>query len=160
MGEERPIRADTAARMLARRAAALAFALLCAGFVWQARRYPYLDDTGPGAGFFPLWIGAIGLLVGLGMIAWPQAGAPEEAEPAPDGAGRAIVVTLLALAAAAVALEPLGFRLTAFLLLATLLRAYGARWRNALLFAAAAALLVFQLFDALRLRLPVGPLGV
>lgn len=160
MEEEREFVADTKARRLARRAAALAFALLCTGFVWQASRYPYLDDTGPGAGFFPLWIGALGLLVGLCMVAWPQAGTPEEAGPAQPGAGYAIMTTLAALAAAAIALEPFGFRLTAFLLLATLLRVYGARLRSALAFGAAAALLVFQLFDALRLRLPVGPFGI
>ncbi len=159
MEEEQQISTGGAARMLAQRAAALAFTALCLGFVWQARSYPYLDDTGPGAGFFAMWIGTLGVLVGLGMLAWPQAAAAEEAEPVPQGAGRAIIVTLVVLGAAAIALEPLGFRLTAFLLLAALLRAYGARWPNALLFAATAGLLVFQLFDALRLRLPVGPLG-
>jgi putative tricarboxylic transport membrane protein len=134
--------------------------MLSLGFVWQASRYPYLDDTGPGPGFFALWIGGLGVLVGLGMLAWPQAPATESEEPAPTGAGRAILVTLATLVAAAVALEPLGFRLTAFLFLTALLRAYGARWRSALAFAFAAAMLVFLLFDALRLRLPVGALGI
>jgi putative tricarboxylic transport membrane protein len=162
MGEKRQIRVDGAAQAQAQRAAALAFALLCLGFVWQARSYPYLDDTGPGAGFFALWIGGLGLLVGVAMLVWPQSpsGEAEAAEPPLPGAGRTILLTLAALAAAGLALEPLGFRPTAFLLLALLLRSYGARWRSALLFAALISVLIFHLFEALRLRLPVGAFGV
>ena len=151
---------DPARHVLAQRIAALVFAALSAGFLWQARDYPYLDDTGPGAGFFALWIGMLGLLAGIGMLLWPQrpeAGA--EGVDAPPGATRAIVVTLVALAGAGLALEAAGFRPTSFVLLAVLLRAYGATWPRALLFAATMSLLVFALFDALHLRLPVGALG-
>jgi putative tricarboxylic transport membrane protein len=146
----------------AQRVAALAFAALSVGFLWQARDYPYLDDTGPGAGFFAIWIGALGLLVGIGMLLWPQraeAEAGAERTDAPPGAARAIVVTLAALAAAGLALEAAGFRLTSFVLLAVLLRTYGATWPRALLFASTMSLLVFALFNALHLRLPVGEFG-
>ncbi|WP_368417097.1 tripartite tricarboxylate transporter TctB family protein [Falsiroseomonas sp.] len=144
----------------AQRGAALVFAALSVGFLWQAREYPYLDDTGPGAGFFAIWIGGLGLLVGIGMLLWPQwAEASVEQTDASPGAARAIAVTLVALAAAGLALEAAGFRLTSFVLLAVLLRTYGTTWPRALLFAATMSFLVFALFDALHLRLPVGELG-
>jgi putative tricarboxylic transport membrane protein len=160
MGDETQFRRDVAASLLAQRGAALVFALICVGFVWQARSYPYLDDTGPGAGFFAMWIGGLGLLVGIAMVAAPQAGEADSGEPMRPGAGRAILVTLVVLAAAAFALEPLGFRPTAFLLLTVLLRAYAGRWISALLFGAITSFLVFQVFEALRLRLPVGVFGI
>ncbi len=153
-------REKMARQALAQRAAALVFAALCIGFLWQARDYPYLDDTGPGAGFFAIWIGVLGLLVGIAMLLWPQgAEARVEQTDAAPGAARAIIATLAALAAAGLALEEAGFRLTSFVLLAVLLRTYGATFPRALLFAVTMSILVFALFDALHLRLPVGALG-
>ncbi len=160
MGDETHVRPDSGAQLLAQRAAGLVFAMLCFGFVWQARTYPYMDDTGPGGGFFAMWIGGIGLLVGVLLTVAPQAGSGEDIEAMQPRAGRAILVTLVALAAAAFALEPLGFRLTAFLLLTVLLRTYGGRWISALIFGAITSFLVFQVFEALRLRLPVGVFGI
>jgi hypothetical protein len=160
MGDETQVHTAGGGQLLAQRAASAVFALLCIGFVWQARSYPYMDDTGPGSGFFAMWIGGLGVLVGVVMAIAPQAGSSDDGEPMQSGAGSAILVTLTALAAAAFAMEPLGFRSTAFLLLTVLLRTYGGRWPSALLFGAVSSFLVFQVFEALRLRLPVGIFGI
>jgi putative tricarboxylic transport membrane protein len=147
--------------ILIHRGAALLFTAVAAYYVLEALTYPYMDNTGPGAGFFPLWIGGLALLVGLGLFvtarrAADDAGPPESVEP---GSRRAVIVTLVALCVAAAVLESLGFRITTFLMLFVLLKAYGASLRMALAASVAASLFIFALFQALHVQLPVGSYG-
>ena len=56
----------------------LALAALCAFVLVQARRWEYLTEEGPGAGFFPMWYGgimlALSLLLALGAVLKPSRG--------------------------------------------------------------------------------------
>ena len=43
---------------------------VCAYVVLGGRGLTYADKTGPGPGFFAVWVGSLGLLVGVGLIAF------------------------------------------------------------------------------------------
>src|SRR3546814_15243716 len=85
-------------------------------------------------------------------------GRKADAQPAPGGRFR-IALTIGLLLAAALALETLGFRLTAMLLIAALLYAYGSSWWASLVIAMTASAVVFFVFNGLGVRLPVNALG-
>ena len=143
------------------RGAACLFTVFAVYYVIEARTYSYMDSTGPGAGFFPLWIGAISFLVGLGLL-MTAASVEEAAKPAEGvepGSRCVIVITLLSLCVAASLLETLGFRVTTFLMLITLLKAYGTGLRIALVRSLVISVSVFLLFQALNVFLPIGILG-
>jgi len=144
------------------RSAALVFLSVSAYFLYEAQTYPYLDETGPGAGFFAVWIGILGLVVGLGLLLTARslaADATKNVQPMP-GSRVAIALTVAMLVLAAIALETFGFRITAFLLLSVLLRLYGSSWGTTLTIALVGSLLVFFVFQALHVRLPVGAYGI
>lgn len=143
--------------------AAIAFMCVCTYVVLGGRDLTYADKTGPGPGFFAVWVGSLGFLAGVGLIAFTAArGAPTELEwtwPARVD-GIRIVLTIVAVALAGLALERLGFRLTIFLFVMGMLRLYGMRWRVAVPSAAASALLVHFVFGTLlKVQLPTGALG-
>jgi putative tricarboxylic transport membrane protein len=129
-----------------------------------AREFVYLDSTGPGGGFFPAWVGGLGVLIALALLlslrertvrsyeAWRW---PERA------AAWRIGATVLAVAVAALVLERAGFRLTMFALLVAVLRACGvSAWWRLLLVAAVGSLLMHFLFQRLlKVQLPTGILG-
>ena len=46
----------------------LLLAVACLVVLWQATALPYLSPTGPGPGFFPLWLAVIGAVL-AGLIA-------------------------------------------------------------------------------------------
>lgn len=144
--------------------AALLFMVICAYVVVAGSDFTYLDQTGPGPGFFPVWVGGLGLLTGAGLLWFTKTKGPQTVQawtwPAPHD-GALIVLTIVALAVAGAAIEFLGFRLTILLFVAGLLRLYGMRAGPALASAAACALLVHFVFnDLLRVLLPTGVLGV
>ena len=140
------------------------FMCVCAYVVLGGRGLTYADKTGPGPGFFAVWVGSLGLLVGVGLIAFTATrGAPTELEWTwPSGVdGIRIVLTIVAVALAGSSLEGLGFRLTIFLFIAVMLRLYGMRLRIAVPSAAASSLLVYFVFGTLLMvQLPTGVLGV
>src|SRR3546814_1762852 len=109
---------------------AIVFLAVSGLYLLEARTYPYADYLGPGAGFFPFWIGLLGLVAGVAQLVTATLRPPgrkADAQPAPGGRFR-IALTIGLLLAAALALETLGFRLTAMLLIAALLYAYGSSW--------------------------------
>lgn len=126
--------------------------------------YALFDALGPGAGFFPFWLSAIGL--GLSVLIVLEAsrfGADRTPESVPEPAGfRRAGFVLVALVAAAALLETLGFRLTMFLFVAGLLPALGARSPAAIgAFASSGSFGVFEVFvSQLKVPLPVGVFGL
>lgn len=144
------------------RPAAICFLGIAGYFTYEATTYPYADDTGPGAGFFPVWIGMLGLAVGIGLLLTARQAAEHlDVAISSTAIPRPIVgLTVVALTLAALGLETLGFRITTFVLVLALMRLFRASWADAALTGAAASLLVFALFQLLQVRLPVGVFGV
>lgn len=144
------------------RAAAICFLGIAGYFLYEATTFPYADDTGPGAGFFPVWIGMLGLAVGTGLLLTSRraAEALDEVEALDSSKRNAVAWTVCALTLAALGLETLGFRITTFLVVFALMRLFRSSWMDAALTGAAASLIVFALFQLLQVRLPTGVLGV
>jgi putative tricarboxylic transport membrane protein len=125
--------------------------------------YSLLDALGPGPGFFPFWLSLIGAVLTIG-IAIQDARDPDIATTTilPDrSAALQAGSVLAALIAAAVLLEPLGYRLTALLFIAGLLLVLGAR--SPIAIGATALGGSFGVFHAfyhwLKVPLPIGALG-
>ena len=140
------------------------FALFCFT-VWQSLALPQIDDLGPGPGFFPFWLAAIGVVLSILLLVetarLPSLG--DGSSLIPDRpALRRIMIIIIMLAAATVALEPLGWRLTATLLTALLLPALGARSLLFVVpFSLAAGFGVFHVFYYwLKVPLPIGTFGI
>ena len=107
---------------------ALAFLALGLYVVMQARGMEYFTSIGPGAGFFPFWLGLLmcGLsLLWLGQVTLgPSATLPPDFLP--DRAGvRRVVVILGALALLAVLIDRLGYALTMLAFVLVLLTVVG-----------------------------------
>lgn len=144
-----------------------AFALWLA--VWgaaplNARALPLKDALGPGPGFFPVWLSIIGLVLGSFLIL-EVLRQPASADAAPllmpeGSALLRVVAVLVLLGGAALALEPLGFRITAFGFTLLALLALGARSAVVIVpFVLAASIGVFHVFyHWLKVPLPIGPL--
>ena len=108
--------------------AALLFMGGSALVVWEALNLEYYSKLGPGAGFFPFWLG---LLFGALSLVWlvqvsRDSGKPKEETflPREGGTGR-ILSILAALAILGGLMNLLGFQLTMFLFLAFLLTVLG-----------------------------------
>lgn len=115
--------------------------------------------TGPGAGYFPLRIGAL-LIVAAALLVLRAAvagGAGRFAEP---GALRRVALLFLPTAAFGLAIAPAGAYLPMALYLLWMARSQGrARWPVALGFALLVPLCFFLLFETwLSVPLPKGPL--
>ena len=143
-------------------------ACLCAVFAAAtgiAYTYSLKDDLGPGAGFFPFWLGLIGVALSLALLAqsWRGRSVGDEADARwPDRPGAFRAVALLAgLVLSALLLAPAGFRLTAFVVTAALLVALGVRRPVVIVvFALAASFGLFHVFYYwLKVPLPIGPFG-
>ena len=109
-------------------AAALTFVAFGGLIVWESSKLRYYSTLGPGPGFFPIWLGGVMALLGVLWLVQISAG-PSEEVPAgfwPDrrGALRVLAVAL-SLVFMTLAMGPLGFRLSMFLVLAFLLYALG-----------------------------------
>ena len=140
--------------------------LLFGGMAWIALGYSLRDALGPGAGFFPFWLGVLGLALSLALLVQSLRGAsiaeaPQALLPRGEGARRAISL-LAGVTAAALVLQPLGFRLTMLFFSAGLLLALGVRRPIAIvIFALASSFGVFHVFyHWLQVPLPKGLLGI
>lgn len=139
--------------------------VLFAAMAAAAYGYGLKDRLGPGSGFFPFWLGAIGAALSAFLLAISlRGGSIGEGGVAvwPDRAGAGRAATLLAgLVAAALAFEPLGFRLTALAFTALLLVALGVRRPVVIaLFALISGFGLFHVFYYwLKVPLPIGALG-
>jgi putative tricarboxylic transport membrane protein len=98
---------------------------LCAAMAWIAWGYSLRDSIGPGAGFFPFWLGLLGCAMSLALMVKGWEGGQALL---PDGRALGLIGMLVAgLVAAAVLLQPLGFRLTMLAFCVALLLALGVR---------------------------------
>jgi putative tricarboxylic transport membrane protein len=128
--------------------------------------YSLTDALGPGPGFFPFWLSAVGIVLTSAMLVQLARGklitdATIKVLPNRQAALQAGAV-LVALTVAAALLEPLGFRLTMLPFTAGLLFALGARSLIAIaLTAVAGSFGVFHvLYYWLKVPLPIGALGI
>ena len=147
-------------------AASLCFLAFFIFAIWQSLSYPLFDDLGFGPGFFPLWLSGIGAALSA-ILAFTvfrgTADLPDEQEMMPDGkALRRMLAVVILLAASALAIEDVGFCLTALAFTALLLLALDARSPIAIgTFSLCASFGVFYIFyHWLKVPLPVGILGV
>ena len=128
--------------------------------------YSLRDALGPGAGFFPFWLGVTGVLLSLALFVQSWRGrAIGEAMQAllPRGEGARRVAALLAgLAVVALLLQPLGFRLSMLVFTVGLLLALGVRRPVPIVvFALASSFGLFHVFYYwLQVPLPIGVLGI
>jgi putative tricarboxylic transport membrane protein len=104
--------------------AALVFTAFSAFVVWESWNMEYYTPLGPGAGFFPLWLGAV--MGGLSLIWLVQvsgrAGRPKEGMFLPERDGMVRLLSVLgAMVAATLLMDFLGFQVAMFLLLFFLL---------------------------------------
>jgi putative tricarboxylic transport membrane protein len=128
--------------------------------------YSLSDALGPGPGFFPFWLSAIGAALTVGMLAEIARGRMQidaGARILPDrSAAVQAGCVLIALIVAAAAFEPLGFRLTMLAFIGGLLPALGARsWIAIASCAVVGSFGVFHVFFYwLKVPLPIGVLGI
>src|SRR5690349_24467780 len=89
-----------ASKLGGERIAAVILAAIAALFCLEGARYPYMTSLGPGAGFFPVWVGALGAILALLMVIKPpQASAIEPAlvqtaDEREPGAGAGLIIAL------------------------------------------------------------------
>ncbi len=97
---------------------ALIFMAVSAFMMWESWGLEYYTPTGPGAGFFPFWLGAV--MGGMSLIWLVQvsmkAGRPEERNFFPDLKGRVQIISMIAaLVLTALLMNLLGYQLSMFL---------------------------------------------
>jgi putative tricarboxylic transport membrane protein len=128
--------------------------------------YSLTDALGPGPGFFPFWLSAVGIALTGGMLVQLARGSIVSDDAVALLPSRQVALqggaVLVALTVAAALLEPLGFRLTTLPFIAGLLLALGARSLLAIaLTAVAGSFGVFHVFYYwLKVPLPIGVLGI
>ena len=97
---------------------ALIFLAVSGYMMWESWELEYYTPTGPGAGFFPFWLGVVmgGMsLLWLAQVSRPK-GKPEEGRFLPDVKGRTQIIAMIAaLVLTALLLDLLGFQTTMFL---------------------------------------------
>ena len=135
----------------------LAFCLFA---LWQSLLLSLTDRLGPGPGFFPFWLALIGAVLAVALLftTFREPGDPEiRILPHGPGAKRWLAIVVL-VAAAAVAMEIVGFRLTMLVFNAALVIALGERrWWLIALFAVLGSFGVHYLFTTwLDVLLPAG----
>ncbi len=128
----------------------------------NSRPLPMRDALGPGPGFFPIWLSTIGLSLGV-LLLIQTVREPADRDAAsliPERAACMRIISILVLlAGAALALDPLGFRIAAFVFSVLALLALGIRSPLAILaFALAASVGIFHVFyHWLKVPLQIGP---
>lgn len=144
--------------------AMLAFCLFA---IWQSLLLSLTDRLGPGPGFFPFWLALIGAVLAVALLVTEFRQAAEPADAAirilPHGAGgRRWFAIVALLAAATVAMDFAGFRLSMLAFNAALVIALGERrWWIIALFAALGSFGVYYVFTTwLDVLLPVGWFGI
>ncbi len=138
---------------------------LCGFMTYTAYGYSLRDALGPGAGFFPFWLGTLGMVLCIALLvqSWRGHAIGEDARALlPRGeSGRRAAALLGGLVVAALLLQPLGFRLSMLIFTAGLLLALGVR--RPVTIAVFALLSSFGLFYVfyywLKVPLPTGMLG-
>ena len=145
--------------------ASLVFLAIFCATAWQSVSLPLIDELGPGPGFFPLWLAGIGAVLSIILVvqtARAPADAPSEGLIPDRDAMFRIVSVVVMLAIGALALDWLGWRLTALIVTGVLLPALGARSPLVIVpFVLAASFGVFHVFYYwLKVPLPIGTFGI
>ncbi len=128
--------------------------------LYHSRGLSYTDDYGPSAGFFPLWLGGIIILLGVTLLV-KSTWFDKEAESLSFFSMHAIFqmgLIMAGLVCFILLIEPAGFFLSVGLLFLFLLVAVERRgWKFSLAGAVVAALAFWGLFGvALKLQFPAG----
>jgi putative tricarboxylic transport membrane protein len=128
--------------------------------------YSLTDALGPGPGFFPFWLSLIGAVLSAVMLLQTTISGSTEKTSTSLAVDRTMALqatgVVIALTAAAILFEPLGYRLTMLPFIAGLLLILGARsWIAIVLTALAGSFGVFHVFYYwLKVPLPIGEFGV
>ncbi len=139
--------------------------LACAAFTFESLKLKLFDSLGPGAGFFPFWLGLLGVGLSIGLL-WQLATGRADLGDEPlafERRGVRQVGSVIAiLAATTLLLDLLGFRLVMLAMIAALLVVLGIR--NAFViagFALVGSFGVYHVFaDWLKVPLPISALGL
>jgi len=137
----------------------LALAGLGAYILFAARRWDYMTEEGPGAGFFPMWYGGVMLVLSLVLVAGAVVKPGRHAQVAWKDVSRALVAWVAFVAC--IALMPVfGFVISFALLAAFIVKVMCAeKLRTAILVAVIGSAGFYALFEwALDLSLPKGML--
>ena len=137
----------------------LALAGLGAYILFAARRWDYMTEEGPGAGFFPMWYGGVMLVLSLVLVASAVVKPGRHAQVAWKDVSRALVAWVAFVAC--IALMPVfGFVISFALLVAFIVKVMCAeKLRTAILVAVIGSAGFYALFEwALDLSLPKGML--
>jgi hypothetical protein len=139
--------------------------VLCGFMAYTAYGYSLRDALGPGAGFFPFWLGVLGIALCAMLLIQSFkekdiSESPQALLPRGEG-GRRAAALLGGVAVAALLLQPLGFRLAMLIFSAGLLLALGVRRPVAIgVFSLASSFGLFHVFYYwLKVPLPTGALG-
>lgn len=144
--------------------AAVCFVIFSALVVWGALSLEYYTKLGPGAGFFPLWLGvAMGTLSLVWLVQVSRrTGKPPKAASLPDRTGIVRILAIIAsLVATALVMNLLGFQAAMFLLLVFLLLVLGRQsiWLTVII-ALAGSVGVYRVFVSyLDVQLPAASLA-
>jgi len=145
--------------------ASLILLALFSATVWLSLSLPLLDELGPGPGFFPLWLAGLGAVLSIVLVAQTvraPANAPSDSLMPDRDALFRIAGIIVMLVLGALALDWLGWRITALIVTGVLLPALGARSPLAIVpFVLAASFGVFHVFyHWLKVPLPIGTFGI
>jgi putative tricarboxylic transport membrane protein len=135
----------------------LGLAGLGAYILFSARRWDYMTEEGPGAGFFPMWYGGVMLVLSLVLVASAVVRPGRHAQVAWKDVSRALVAWVAFVAC--IALMPVfGFAVSFALLVAFIVKVMCAeKLRTAILVAVVGSAGFYALFEwALDLSLPKG----
>jgi len=126
-----------------------------------ALRLPFGAAARPGAGFYPVFVAVVAIIVALAATVNAFRNAPAATPNAVEldaPARRRVVISVAALAAFCLALPWVGYPAAAFAFVAVVLRYLGARWVTALLWGVLSAAGSYGLFATLLdVPLPRGP---
>ena len=144
--------------------AAVCFVIFSALVVWGSLSLEYYTKLGPGAGFFPLWLGVA--MGGLSLVWLVQVsrrtGKPPSPASFPERAGSVRILAIIAsLVGAALVMNFLGFQVAMFLLLVFLLLVLGRQsvWLTVII-ALAGSVGVYRVFvTTLDVQLPASSLA-
>lgn len=156
---------DAAPSRIAERVVLGCIGVLCGFMTFTAYGYSLSDSIGPGAGFFPFWLGVLGMAICAALLVQSLSGKNiSESSQAllPHGEGARRTAALLGgVVVAALLLQPLGFRLAMLIFTAGLLLALGVRRPVAIgLFSLASSFGLFHVFyHWLKVPLPTGAFG-
>lgn len=115
----------------------------------DALRFPYWDpQTGPGAGFLPMWLGGIWLVVAAGLAWQSRSPLGEESSPVPAGTeGRRLASFIGILVVFAALFEPVGALLSVAAFTAALLWLFeNYAWPRALVTGAVISAALYLIF--------------